>query len=243
MEREIVLEGDEIEVLDVGAFVTDPEAEADVWLAGKVLAHHTVSATMFKATMLDLWATRNCVEIRHAGHNLFTFRFSTTKDRDLVWKSGPWFFNRCMIPLNLYDIKGDPARVVLDKVPCWIRAYQLPKAGRSEAMAKALGNSFAGYIDWDRSEANKYGSFFQFRAWIKVDTPLKRGKMLAASGAPFKVTFTYEKLWNFCYRCGCLNHVERFCTLEQLPPPLPFGPWLRAEKDRTYWPRKTGQVR
>lgn len=146
-----MLEGEEIEVLNVGALAADPAAEADVWLVGRVLAHHTVSATMFNEVMQELWATRNCIEICHAGLNLFTFRFTSTKDRDLVWKSGPWFLDRCMISLNVYNARGDPAKLALTQVPFWIRVYQLPTAGRNEAMVRALGNSFDGYLDRDRS--------------------------------------------------------------------------------------------
>ncbi|KAL0385614.1 UNVERIFIED_CONTAM: hypothetical protein Sradi_2955700 [Sesamum radiatum] len=48
------------------------------------------------------------------------------------------------------------------------------------------------------------------------------------------VTFTYERLPNLCYLCGCLGHLSRFCEkqLEEgfIDPGdnMPSGPWLRA---------------
>lgn len=105
MDPIIELEGDENEVLVVGALPADPDVGSDVWLVGKVLAHHNVIVAMFKSVMQDLWTSRNCLEVRHAGQNLFTFKFSSTKDRDLVLQSGPWFFDRYIISLNVYGSK------------------------------------------------------------------------------------------------------------------------------------------
>lgn len=147
MTPDMVFEGEEIEALEVDAFEDDPTLKEDIWVVGKVLAHHLVNVTQFKQVMEELWSSRNCKEVLHAGHNLFSFRFASTLDRDLVLKSGPWFFDRFMITLSKYDAREDPAKAPLDIVPFWIQVSNLPRNGRTEAMAKHLGNSFAGYLD------------------------------------------------------------------------------------------------
>lgn len=53
--------------------------------------------------------------------------------------------------------------------------------------------------------------------------------MLRGGGGPFKVTFKYEKLLNFRYRCSLLNHVLRFCGEVEMAPSLLYGLWFRAE--------------
>lgn len=145
-----------------------------------------------------------------------------------------------MIALSAYDAVGDPCQVPLTKVPLWIQIYNLPFAGRTEVVAKSIGNnSFGGFLDWDKSEASRYGSFFRIRAWVKVEAPLRRGQMIApATGYPVRVKFKYEKLINFCYRCGRLDHVQRECDAKGNK--LPFGPWLRADGDRYLAPRWRG---
>ncbi|KAL0443965.1 UNVERIFIED_CONTAM: hypothetical protein Slati_2119200 [Sesamum latifolium] len=48
------------------------------------------------------------------------------------------------------------------------------------------------------------------------------------------VTFTYERLPNFCYLCGCLGHIAKYCSKQYEDgfhdpgTETPFGPWLRA---------------
>ncbi|KAK4419257.1 hypothetical protein Salat_2338500 [Sesamum alatum] len=53
-------------------------------------------------------------------------------------------------------------------------------------------------------------------------------------GAEIKITFTYERLRNFCYWCGCIGHILNLCEHQYEPgfdasqDPLPYGPWLWA---------------
>lgn len=119
--------------------------------------------------------------------------------------------------------------------------------GRTEAVAKSIGNSFGGFLDWDKWEANRFGSYFRIRAWVKVEAPLRHGQLIApTSGDPAKVKFKYEKLINFCYRCARMNHVQRDCEVEVSEAPPLFGPWLRADGDRFFaphWRAGGGRIR
>ncbi|KAK9008372.1 hypothetical protein V6N11_075270 [Hibiscus sabdariffa] len=87
--------------------------------------------------------------------------------------------------------------------------------------------------------------------WTRTDLkkPLKRRKkILLPNGTSAFVSFQYEKLKLFCFRCGKLGHGEGFCPLrvmigDQDVPfqwdasirapvrrrPPPFSPWLREE--------------
>lgn len=108
---EVILDGDENDVLDVGVLEVEPVLREDVWLLGKVLTRGRVAAGPFRATMKNLWESRNCEEVRHVGQNLFSFRFKKTKDRDLVLRSGPWCFDRHMIALNKYNVEVNPEAI------------------------------------------------------------------------------------------------------------------------------------
>ncbi|KAL0439101.1 UNVERIFIED_CONTAM: hypothetical protein Slati_2393100 [Sesamum latifolium] len=73
------------------------------------------------------------------------------------------------------------------------------------------------------------------RVGLNVNKPLKRAmKVRSTSGEELLVRFTYERLPNFCYLCGLLGHIDRYCQLrfsegfEHQVEPLPYGAWLRA---------------
>lgn len=50
----------------------------------------------------------------------------------------------------------------------------------------------------------------------------------------YKIYFQYERLGNFCYACGALDHLLRECDefnedgREESEDAMKFGPWLRA---------------
>ncbi|XP_057452079.1 uncharacterized protein LOC130743875 [Lotus japonicus] len=231
-EVDVILEGDENEVLDVGAFDVDPVLGEDVWLLGKVLTSSRVSFGPFRSVMQTLWSSRNCLEIRHVGSNLFSFRFKKTKDRDLVLKSGPWFFNRHMVVLNKYDVSINPGQVPMSQVPFWVQVHGLPFTYRTETVAKSLARGFDGFLDWDK---RRDGEGLRIRVWVSLNKPLRKGQMVAVPGRePIKAIFKYEKLYDFCFRCGHIDHINRDCGLPRAAAgePQRFGAWLRASGGR-----------
>lgn len=73
----------------------------------------------------------------------------------------------------------------------------------------------------------------RIRVGIDVNRPLRRKLKLRKNGGDWAwVTFKYERLYTFCYFCGCVGHSEKFCrkVIEVDTPPneLLYGPWLRA---------------
>ncbi|KAL0458851.1 UNVERIFIED_CONTAM: hypothetical protein Slati_0512300 [Sesamum latifolium] len=75
----------------------------------------------------------------------------------------------------------------------------------------------------------------RMRVSIDVTKPLKRVfKLRTTLGDELLLSFTYEKLPNFCYLCGCLGHLSRFCELRfaddfiDSGEATPFSLWLRA---------------
>ncbi|KAL0390871.1 UNVERIFIED_CONTAM: hypothetical protein Scaly_0444200 [Sesamum calycinum] len=80
-----------------------------------------------------------------------------------------------------------------------------------------------------------WGSFMRLRVAIDVTKPLPRVlKIRTVLGDEHTVTFTYERLPNFCYLCGKLGHISKWCDSrfqsEFVDPGenSPYGPWLRA---------------
>ncbi|XP_057418992.1 uncharacterized protein LOC130713221 [Lotus japonicus] len=222
---------EEGEALDLGILGEDPALRQDVWLTARVHARNQVSSQAFKTVISALWKSRNCEEVHQAGVNLFTFKFTSARDKDLVLRSGPWFFNRYALVLQLMNGVVAQPPIPLGGIPFWIQVNNLPPGGfRTEAVARLIARTFAGYIEWDKSEANKYEPLFRVRVWIDSGASVRRGRLLTSPGkAPLKIVFKYEKLKNFCYRCGLLDHILRDCDVEDEGNPLPFGGWLRAD--------------
>ncbi|KAL0347999.1 UNVERIFIED_CONTAM: hypothetical protein Sangu_1027700 [Sesamum angustifolium] len=66
----------------------------------------------------------------------------------------------------------------------------------------------------------------RIRVSVEVSKPLKRVLKLRTTLADEQLlSFTYERLPNFCYLCGCLGHLSKFTDPGEA---TSFGPWMRA---------------
>ncbi|KAL0387439.1 UNVERIFIED_CONTAM: hypothetical protein Sradi_2625700 [Sesamum radiatum] len=105
----------------------------------------------------------------------------------------------------------------------------------SEAMAKFIDNQLGRFVDVDLDRAGHvWGSSMRIRVSMEVSKPLRVLKLRTTLGDEQLLSFTYERLPNFCYLCGCLGYLSKFCELrfaEDFTDPgeaTPFGPWMRA---------------
>jgi hypothetical protein len=84
----------------------------------------------------------------------------------------------------------------------------------------------------------------RIRVRMEVNRPLCRGCLVNLDeGKQGWVAFRYERLPNFCYWCGCLDHGEKDCDIglqqrhSSTKEEFQYGAWLRATSDCP--PRKT----
>ncbi|KAL0406226.1 UNVERIFIED_CONTAM: hypothetical protein Slati_3936500 [Sesamum latifolium] len=102
-------------------------------------------------------------------------------------------------------------------------------------MAEAIGHRLGKYEDSTDSCQFMWGSSMRLRVALDISKPLKRFlRLRTVRGEGSIVSFTYERLPNFCYLCGLLGHIDRNSERryeEGFVEPggeLQYGEWLRA---------------
>lgn len=235
----IEFSAEENAVIDLSQTLPDATTFSEAWLVGRVLSFGPVSMRGLRSAMTPLWRTNQRLEIREFGENLFTVRCFSSEDRDRILDSGPWNFDKFHIVLSVLEPDDDPAAVPLNKIPFWVQVQNLPMGHRSEVVARALGSAIGEYLGWDSHDRSRLGGSLRVRVNVDVSRPLLRSKVLARGAkAPLRVVFKYERLSAYCFRCGVLTHQIRECPFPApeivggVQPPLPFGPWLRADSSR-----------
>ncbi|CAH9109974.1 unnamed protein product [Cuscuta europaea] len=53
----------------------------------------------------------------------------------------------------------------------------------------------------------------RIRVCMDIRKPLKKGTTLKKGGIGHWVDFKYEKLPNFCFICGIIDHSDKFCLV------------------------------
>ena len=82
----------------------------------------------------------------------------------------------------------------------------------------------------------RWGKCLRVRVHIDVSKRLVRGKKVIIEGGESRwVQFKYERLPNFCYECGMLNHAVKECPEKSTEKNqlaegyMQYGAWLRGE--------------
>ena len=130
-------------------------------------------------------------------------------------------------------------------VSFWVQLHNLPLRRMTEEAAEAIGRSIGEVEKVANSDDGRGGeNCMRVRVRMEITSPLCRGRLVKLEeGKRCWVAFRYERLPNFCYWCGCLDHGEKDCDvgLQQRKSGSmeehQFGAWLRASSDRP--PRKT----
>ena len=91
------------------------------------------------------------------------------------------------------------------------------------------------------------GHYIRVRVLIDISLPLCQGRLITMeNGRKIRISFKYERLLNFCFWCGRLNHSDKNCELwieskgtltlgqQQFNSTLRVAPYTSAGKDVIY---------
>ncbi|KAL0456836.1 UNVERIFIED_CONTAM: hypothetical protein Slati_1022800 [Sesamum latifolium] len=176
------------------------------------------------------------MDITFIEEDRFLLKFVHPVDRDRVLSSGPWAFEKNLIVLARVSDSENPIDVNLDRCDFHVRIHGLPIGKMTKEVATFIGNRIGCLCDSDQQkEPEAWGSFMRLRVTMDVTKPLPRVlKIRTVLGDEQLVSFSYERLPNFCYLCGCLGHISKWCKsrfLDGFVDPgenTPYGPWLLA---------------
>jgi hypothetical protein len=128
--------------------------------------------------------------------------------------------------------------------PIWIQIHDMPLGCMNRVVGGQIGSSLGEVEDVAVAEDDVgWGRYLRIRVAINLYHPLERGRTLLISGKSCWVSFKYEKLPIFCFRCGCIIHGPNGCAestmrKNHLEGSEGWGLWLRAE-DLTKGPGRT----
>ncbi|KAK4424714.1 hypothetical protein Salat_1665000 [Sesamum alatum] len=228
---------------DEAAGVIIPQAALDkgssayrLTLVGRLLSHRTVLFHALKGSLVHLiQATRGMV-VHKVSESRFCLVFSHQEDLRRVLDLRPWIFDKNLLIFQPLAQSDDPLSVNLDWCPFFVHIHDLPFGQRTLAVIQHIGGCVGSWLSDHAIEQDiSFYETVRIRININVTKPLKRAlRICSKSGEESMIRFSYERLPNFCYLCGKLGHISRFCDLRfdaQFSDPglhTPYGAWLRA---------------
>ncbi|KAL0326209.1 UNVERIFIED_CONTAM: hypothetical protein Sradi_5190200 [Sesamum radiatum] len=207
-----------------------------MYLVGRLLYLRPFCADALKSTLLIAFNPVRGMDLKPLHGNHFLLKFNHIVDRNWVLEGCQWSFEKNLLVISSINLNENPQEVCLDWPEFHVHVHGLPLSKMLRDMAIFIGNYLGRFVEVDMDTAGHvWGSHIRIRISIDITKPLKRVlKLRTTLGDEQLLSFAYERLPNFCYLCGCLGHLSKFCELrfsEDFVDPgdaTPFGPWLRA---------------
>ncbi|XP_019177869.1 PREDICTED: uncharacterized protein LOC109173066 [Ipomoea nil] len=213
-------------------------------VVGRFLTRKMIKVEYMRQVLASAWQPVMGLRVTELHANLFLFAFYHETDMLRVLQDGSWSFeNHTLVCRQVCD-GSLPGEVKLDTVDMWVQVYDLPMGYTSNMILEQACNYVGTFIKCDdRQVGGPWKTFYRVRVAVPVDKPLKRRMKLIRRDKTWGwVNFKYERLHNFCYCCGMLGHLEKFCVKARVsgikPELYPYGAWMRA--GRTKGPRPVG---
>lgn len=229
----------------MNALSLNPKGEGASQIEDKVLLGKMISTRIFNRRDLvqiinKVWRTTDRVKVERLNDYLFKFCFTTKEDRDRIFERRPWSFNGAHMNLKLWNPDLHFERVLFDNSSFFIQIHGLPPKLLHEDNARLIGSEI-GFLHEDTISRKTVVNhrYLRFRVDIPINEAIPAGFVQQTEeGEEYWVQFKYERLADFCYKCGFIDHVTGRCNFKESSRVTMgsgvtarlYGPWLRAEE-------------
>uniref|UniRef100_A0A803Q947 Reverse transcriptase domain-containing protein n=1 Tax=Cannabis sativa TaxID=3483 RepID=A0A803Q947_CANSA len=165
---------------------------------------------------------------------LFMVTFGCEGDKGRVLEGQPWHFAQSITVFAAPDTSFPITPDTLHYVPFWVQVYGIPFMCKSYELARFIASEVGDLIEVDKDTVREgTGPYLTLRILLDVNLPICRGMNIRfiRMGREFIkwLDFKYERLPDFCFYCGRLDHTKRYyhaflqkCDDTLSKPPCPY---------------------
>ncbi|XP_073130025.1 uncharacterized protein [Henckelia pumila] len=208
------------------------EERASKCLVARVISHKVVNKETFRTHVPRILQLTKKVEVDFVGKNTFIMEFASLMDRRRVLLEGPWSCFQDLIVIKEPRGMDEPRSLCFDEVAFWVQCHNVPIAFSQIGIMKKIGAQIGEVEEVDHGESSSLmGRFVRMRVRINIRKPLKQFLCVGVEdGEEVIIILSYERLSEFCYRCGVLGHSFRtYGEPAEENTVMRYGVWMRAQ--------------
>jgi hypothetical protein len=202
----------------------EEEAPATWQLIARYMANFKPNTkAMFTRFTEEVWHLRSRIDYAEKGKNYYMITLHSKGDYDFVKKGGPWIFKKHALIIKDFDKSMQPSDIKLDKVPVWVRIYNVPFEKQNEVWGRRYGDGLGETIEVDVPESElKKHEFLRVRVNLPYNKRLQTQITTGIKGKPWTVKvfkLKYERVPYYCSHRGFMGHQTDVC--EKKKPGVP----------------------
>lgn len=209
--------------------------ECEHTIIARIYTGKAINMNAFKSTILKAWNPKGKVNTNLQQTNTMAFIFESDNDVTKTLNQS-WSFRDSQIITQRWPPDKALHEIDLDKANFCLQAFNIPVCYTNQSTATFIGNQVGTFLKTDLNSASqKWEKALRIQVELNLHKPLTRSISIPCQGRPnFLIELRYERLSEFCFKCGLLGHKFQFCNAIQekedmVPSTLPYGPWVKAE--------------
>lgn len=175
---------------------------------GFILADRVLNRRGVVNILRGIWPETVVPFIREVNRNTIVISFVSESILNRALKGGPWSVMGYCMHLKIWTMGCSVEEVDFSNISFWIQIHKLPIELSTNKNAAVIGSKIG---DVQRIEdlvgRGGFGrNFLRMKVNFKMRSPLVPGFWVPRKNSEsLWVEVKYEKLSDFCYRCGCLG--------------------------------------
>jgi hypothetical protein len=216
---------------------------SNLLLIGKIISQRNFHAPVLHDIVMRAWNPSRRISVKKIDRNTFVFSFEHETDRSLAYNRRPWTIRGAHLVLKIWSPELALTEIDFTSSMFWIQVHGLPPIWCNKENIKLVGSKAGSVVEVEFSEAPSgiWQRFARVRINVNVNMPLCPGVFLPRHERhDIWISLKYERLPEFCFRCGIIGHTNIHCEknrvvlTNEFGRKFPaFGEWLHSGNDKT----------
>ncbi|XP_048420938.1 uncharacterized protein LOC125473601 [Pyrus x bretschneideri] len=202
--------------------------EQGVKLVGKVLTPKPLNKWGVRNILRAAWKELGEVEIKWVRENVFIISVKDEHVASKILEQVPWAVMKKVFCVVKWPPELALEELELDAVPFWVQIRGIPLGLASIENVQRVTKEAGKFIAME--DPGHARGFVRIRILVDTEKPLFKGCWIRRdSNKETWVEFRYERLQDFCYRCGRIGHINTECSVEiSGDGEVAYGEWMKA---------------
>uniref|UniRef100_A0A2N9FEW4 CCHC-type domain-containing protein n=1 Tax=Fagus sylvatica TaxID=28930 RepID=A0A2N9FEW4_FAGSY len=223
--------------------MTSPNTEtSNLLLIGKIISRRNFHALVLHDIVKKAWNPSRHISVRKVDRSSFVFSFEHETDRALAYNRRPWTIRGAHLVLKIWSPDLALTEIDFTSSMFWIQVHGLPLIWCNKENIKLVGSKAGAMVEVEFSETTNgmWQRHTRVRVNVNVNNPLCPGIFLPRhERTDIWISLKYERLPEFCFRCGIIGHTDVHCETNKVVLTnefggkfTAFGEWLHSGNDK-----------
>ncbi|XP_068312539.1 uncharacterized protein At4g02000-like [Pyrus communis] len=215
--------------------------ESGVKLIAKVLVEKPVNKWGVWNILKSAWKEFGEIQINWVQDNRYVVLVCDESVANRILELVPWAVMKQNLSVKRWTENLVIEEVQMHMVHFWVQMKGIPPSLCSDGNISRLANKYGDLMEVE--DLTKARGFLRLRIMVDTSKPLASGCWVTRKGLNESwVDFQYERLQDFCYKCGRIGHASLECSATESNTDVTrYGEWTRTRRiiDETKAQRKT----